>query len=155
MPHPFVRSATIKDDSIEITVEFDPPDVGTYAEVSGTASQTGGAFANFYDIKEVIRDPAEQSGLPPIIAVSAHPLPPNKFRKNEDVTFVIRVAKIWLTVLGPQGAQKPATTDPGVPADRGTTWNVKKAESHVQDDDDAGDSPDGAGGVQTSAAGSQ
>jgi hypothetical protein len=154
MPHPFVTTATVKDDLIEITVEFDYSDSGTYVEVSGSATQSGGAFANFYDIAETTPGLTGPTGAFPTVNVSAHPLPPNNFRKDEDVTFVIRVSKVWLTVLGPQGSTT-STEDPGVPADQGTTWNVVRKQSHLDDDDDGGtgDAPDGAGAPQTAAAG--
>ena len=102
--HPFVTSAMIKNDLIELTVEFDHLDSGSYVEVSGSATQTGGAYANFYDVAEVPDGFSDTNGPNPSVTVSAHALPPNKFRKDQDVTCVIRTGKVWLTVLG-QGSQ--------------------------------------------------
>lgn len=130
-PYPYVRSATINKGQVEIIVELDPRESGYYVEVSGSATQTGGAFANFYGISEATVDPASPSGSNPTVKVSSDPLPPNKFWNDEDVTFVIRVSKVWLTVLGPQ------PTDPGTaprtagPADEGMTWNDLKKVSHL------------------------
>jgi hypothetical protein len=149
MPHPFVTTASVKNDLIEITVEFDYSDSGSYVEVSGSATQSGGAFANFYDIAETTPGLTGPTGAFPTVSVSAHPLPPNKFRKDEDVTFVIRVAKVWLTVLGPQGSTSSSAEGPGVPADQGTMWNVLRRQSHLDD----GEAPDGGGAAQTAAAG--
>lgn len=156
MPRPYVTSATVKSDLIEITVEFDYSDSGTYFEVSGSATQSGGAFANFYDIKETTAGLTGPAGPYPTVNVSAHPLPPQKFRKDEDVTFVIRVAKVWLTVLGPQGSQ-PASTSAAETDDQageGMTWNVLKRQSALDDDGNDAGSPAGAGDVQTTVAGS-
>ena len=144
--HPYVQTAAIKDNLIEITVVFDYADTDSYAEISGSATQSGGAFANFYDIKQVTPAPAGAPDDHPTISVSAHPLPPNNFAAGDDVTFVIKVAKVWLTVLGP--APDPRTgPDP--------MWNHVKQVSFVSDGDGNGGPPAGAGGVQASAAGHQ
>jgi hypothetical protein len=143
MPFPYVKSATIKNNTIELTVELDYPDSGSYLEVSGSATQTGGAYANFYTIGEAIpvrADPSDPKEPRPTINVSAHPLPPNNFRKGEDVTFVIRVAKVWLTVLG--HGPRPVS-QAGEPAVEGTTWDSLRRWSRVSTgftDDPQGDS---------------
>jgi hypothetical protein len=132
MPHPYVTSATIKKDNIiEIGVEADNYNPGDYIEVSGHATQTGGAFANFYDIQEVpaptTKDNSRDGKPHSDVYVQAHPLPPNKFRKTEDVTIVVRVGKVWLTVLG-------RTYDPtqeGLAAGEGTTWDELRQWSEV------------------------
>jgi hypothetical protein len=127
--HPFVTSAMIKNNLIELTVELDHLDSGSYVEVSGSASQTGGAYANFYEVKEVPDGFSDTSGPNPSVTVSAHSLPPNRFRKGQDVTCVIRTGKIWLTVLG-QGLPTETSSEDG-----STKWNVIKAVSHITDDD--------------------
>jgi len=135
MPHPYVTSAEIKGNFIEIGVEADDYQPGSYIEVSGHATQTGGAFANFYDIKEVpapapSRDGKDHSD----VYVQAHPLPPNQFRETEAVSIVIRVGKVWLTVLG-------RTYDPtlphGTPAGDGTRWDQLIKWSEVNRDSDS------------------
>jgi hypothetical protein len=134
LDNPYVRSATINNGLIEMTVELGPPDAGSYVEVSGSATQTGGAFANFYGIGEAKVDLASPSGSNPTVKISAHALPPNKFRNHEDVTFVIRVAKVWLTILGPNPlGLNPATKGPAVD---GMTWDQIKRVSHLNPDDD-------------------
>jgi hypothetical protein len=134
LSNPYVRSARISNGLIEMTVELGPSDAGSYVEVSGSATQTGGAFANFYGIGEATIDPASPSGPNPTVKISAHTLPPNKFWNDEDVTFVIRVAKVWLTVLGPNAVGlNPATKGPAVD---GTTWDQIKRVSHLNADDD-------------------
>jgi hypothetical protein len=143
--HPYVQTAAIKNNLIEITVVFDYADTDSYAEISGSATQSSGAFANFYDIKQVTPAPAGASDDHPTISVSAHPLPPNNFGAGDDITFVIKVAKVWLTVLGPDPAVRIPGQDPA--------WNVVKKVSFVSDGDDNGGSPGGAAGSQTAAAG--
>jgi hypothetical protein len=147
-PYPYVSSAAIRNNLIELTVELDHPDSGSYVEVSGSATQTSGAYANFYGIGEGTRGRSDPNGPNPTVNVSAHPLPPNKFRKDEDVTFVIRVAKVWLTVLGPEGSTPEPETRVS-PADEGTTWNQLRRVSHITDDD----SSDGTDGSQAAGAG--
>lgn len=133
--HPFVTSAMIKNGSIELTVELDHLDSGSYVEVSGSASQTGGAYANFYEVKEVPKGFSDTSGPNPSVTVSAHALPPNNFRKEQDVTCVIRTGKVWLTVLAPQGTELPLKTTIPPGAEEGTEWNVIRQVSHIADDD--------------------
>jgi hypothetical protein len=72
--------------------------------------------------------------------VSGHPLPPNKFREDQDVTTVIRVGKVWLTVLGKGPAIEPSTSVPN--AGEGTVWNTVREVSEI-----TGDAPN-----QTSAS---
>src|SRR5215471_13362110 len=144
MPHPYVTSAQIKNNFIEIGVEADDYEPGSYIEVSGHATQTGGAFANFYDIKEVPAPvPGRDGDKHSDVYVQAHPLPPNQFKANEDVSIVIRVGKVWLTVLG-------RTYNPnleGLAAGEGTTWDQLRKWSEVNRSSDSKDgypSPDGS-----------
>jgi len=140
---PYVNSAIIKNNEIEITVELDHPDSGSYVEVSGSATQSSGAYANFYDVGEATPGLTDPNGAYPTVNVSARPLPPNKFRKDEDVTFVIKVAKVWLTVLGPHGSGSISeTVGQDSSADEGTTWDELRQQSHITDDD----SSDSTGG---------
>ena len=147
MPYPFVKCAVIQNGAIQLTVELDYPDSGSYVEVSGSATQSGGAYANFYDIQEATSGLTDPSGPHPTVTVSAHPLPPNNFKVDEDVTTVVRVSKVWLTVLGPGAGPYGPYTDGNKPPD-GTTWDKLKEFSHVTDgftDDSHGDgSPPGA-----------
>jgi hypothetical protein len=142
MPHPYVTSAAIKNNMIEISVEVDASEAGTYVEVSGSATQTGGAFANFYDIRQVpAADPNARSSDPddagkPVsfVYVSAHPLPPNKFRTDQDVSLVIRVGKVWLTVLGKSGTTGPSDPASIPSAGEGALWNALRRTSEITGD---------------------
>jgi hypothetical protein len=145
--HPYVQNAAIVNNLIEITVVFDYAETDSYAEISGSATQSSGAFANFYDIKKVTPAPTGADDDHPTASVSAHPLPPNNFVAGEDVTFVIKVAKVWLSILGPD--QK---IDPNI-SGQDPRWNVVKQVSVVSDGDDNAGSSGGGAGSQTAAAG--
>lgn len=112
MPDSYVTEAAITNGQVQITVRVDAFQPSDYVEISGQATQTGGAFANFYDIRQVPAEPNAPADPddPPGTAghyqvnVSGAPIP-HQFTE-EDVTVVIRVAKVWLTVLRePTGAQ--------------------------------------------------
>jgi hypothetical protein len=157
MPHPYVTSAEIKGDYIEIGVETDDYAAGSYIEISGHATQTGGAFANFYAIAKVPGTPPSTTTTTTAttttitmtttnntdgekdssVYVEAHPLPPNQFKKDEDVTIVVRVGKVWLTVLGRTVDLK---TERGQAAGDGTRWDQLRRWSEVNR---SSDSPDG------------
>jgi len=128
MSHPYVISAEIKGNFIEIGVDASNYVAGDYIEISGHATQTGGAFANFYAITEV-EDPSIS------VPVQAHPLPPNQFRASEDVSIVVRVGKVWLTVLG----RPYDKTQEGQAAKNGTRWDQLKKWSEVNRSSDAKD----------------
>jgi hypothetical protein len=130
MPNAYVTSAKFTGGKIELTVVVDDFKSGGYVEISGQAAQANGAFANFYSIQEVPSD----TNLPPDpgtpgdtrhygVFVSASPVPGKKFRKNLDVTTIMRVARVWLTVLDKNQASGPAV--------QGTTWDKVKKVSEV------------------------
>jgi hypothetical protein len=130
MPNAYVTSAKFTGGKIELTVVVDDYKSGGYVEISGQATQTNGAFANFYNIKEVPPNPNLPAN-PSVpgdtlhygVVVSAVPLPGKKFRKNLDVTTIMRVARVWLTVLEKNQASGAAV--------EGTTWNKVKIVSSV------------------------
>jgi septum formation inhibitor MinC len=104
MPHPYVTSATIKDSKIAVSVLVDDFQDYEYIEISGHATQADGAFANIYEIAPIPATASADGHL--YVEVTAVPLPPNRFRKNQDVEIVLRASKVWLTVLGRQEQQQ-------------------------------------------------
>jgi hypothetical protein len=82
---------------IQLTVQLDDFDPGGTVELSGQATQTDGAFANFY---EIVKVPDKDAAGHSYVSVATSPLPPHKFRKDQDVTVFLRAAKVWVTVLG-------------------------------------------------------
>lgn len=131
MPDSYVTSATITNGKLELSVRVDDFTAGEYVEVSGQATQTGGAFANIYDIQQVPAEPnvpadPNITGDKPHfhIYVTGAPVP-HQFMTEQDVTTVIRVAKVWLTVLGPPAGVQPAK------AGEGTTWDIQRRVSEL------------------------
>jgi len=143
MPRPYVISAKITGGKIELGVLVDEFNPDEYVEISGQATQTNGAFANFYGMEQVPHEP----NVPPDPSVEgdkAHycvfmsaDLPPSnstkKFSKNLDVVAVFRVAKLWLTVLGEHN-QVLGDQPPPQDAGDGTMWDKVKQVSAVGDD---------------------
>lgn len=127
MTHPYVTKVTLKDGQIVLTVEFDAFMADQSFEISGYATQNGGAFANFYDVQV----PKEAEDGTVVAYVKAAPL--QEFKNNENVTVVLRAARVWVTVLTqpkdgpmpPQGSKVPAEGDN--PAEDGATWNSIRA----------------------------
>jgi hypothetical protein len=128
MPNAYVTSAEFTGGKIKLTVVVDDFESGGYVEISGQAAQTNGAFADFYNIKKVpskpilLPDPNVPGGTPHyVVYVSAAPVQGKDFKKNLDVTTVMRVARVWLTVLGKNQAAGNAV--------EGTTWEKKEVSS--------------------------
>jgi hypothetical protein len=125
MPHPYVTRVTLMDGLIVLTVEFDKTMAGLSFELAGSATQNGGAFANFYDVKD-----AEATEDGTVVAyVKTKPL--REFKNGEDVTVVLRAARVWATVLTQAKDALPpghaAQAWAGTQATDGTTWNNIRA----------------------------
>lgn len=139
MVNPYVTSATFASGQMTFSVLADDfqGDEEEYIEISGYATQTGGAFANIYTVASIPAKAADGSKPPPV-TVQANPRPQMKFRQDQDVTVAIRVSKVWVTVLriAPLGDE---TENPPPPPD-GTTWNVIGHVSEMY----GGSSPPGA-----------
>jgi hypothetical protein len=109
MANSWVTKAAITTDAtagtqITLTVQIDDFTAGETVEISGQATQEGGAFANYYSLKQVpVADPT--NGDHKIVTVTTHPIPPNQFVPDKEVTTVLRVSMVWATVL-----QKPSAT---------------------------------------------
>lgn len=129
--HPYVDSVAMNGDQITLKVEVtDFKTTQGGIEISGTATQTGGAVASFSQIVDIATAIAETGadGKQYLFAsVTADTIPPYRFRKDQDITIFVRVAKVWVTVLGAhdQTAQPSETVQE---ADAATTWDqVRKA----------------------------
>jgi hypothetical protein len=120
MSEPYVTQVTFKDGQIVLTVRVDAYQPGESLEISGHATQNGGAYAAFYDTKTV---PEYNPDGTSYIYVTA--TPSQEFEKGRNVTVVLRAAKVWVTVLGdspPEGAPVPH-----VEAGDGSTWSYIRA----------------------------
>jgi hypothetical protein len=125
MPDSYVTSAAFTTDAQSVTqialaVQVDDFNEGETVEVSGHATQIGGAFANYYDVKKVPAAVTGADGKPhKTVTVTTHPIPEFPFVEGQQVTVVLRVSRVWVTVLGPQAGISPASTNP---AGNNTTW---------------------------------
>lgn len=133
MPHPYVNSVTLANNQITLRVEvsdFGPS--GGYVEVSGQATQVGGALAMISQTVPVPTKPngeGDDAGLY-FVDVTVDAIPPNEFRKDQNVSVFVRVARGWLTVLGKQPAPEPSVDSSGV-ISPGTTWDLVRADARV------------------------
>jgi len=129
-----VTSAKIDGKNIVLTVNVDSFTPGEYVEISGCATQAyetqgEGGFATFSEIQEIKKNKTDK---PAALKVKAK-LTKN-FQQDQDVTVVVRVAKVWITVLSP--GSYPATT-PGLFA-----WDSVKGVGGPDEDSSAEGSAD-------------
>ena len=127
MPHPYVDSVTLTNNKITFRVEvsdFGPS--GGYVEVSGQASQVGGALAIIFQTVEVPDAPNGDGDDDKayFVNVTADTVGPNPFRKDQNVSVFVRVARAWLTVLGKAPAPEPVPPQPIPP---GMAWDLVRA----------------------------
>jgi hypothetical protein len=116
MPHPYVTNVTLRDGQIVLTVRVDDFVGDDSVEISGYATQNGGAFASFYDIQPITENPDGTR----VVYVKA--TPSQGFNNGEAVTVSLRAARVWVTVLT-EGPEITATYGDTGPAQEGTTWN--------------------------------
>jgi hypothetical protein len=135
MPHPWVYSAKITGDKITFRVEVTDfkPDAGDI-EISGQATQEGGAFAPIYAIKNMAEaiagDPNEedQAGLS-FVDVDVTQNPKYLFKNGGAVTVFVRASKAWVSVIGQ--STLTSSVEQGQPAPDGTTWEHHISDAHV------------------------
>lgn len=120
--HPYVDKVSMNGDQINLYVEVtDFQAAQGFIEISGQATQVGGAFATFSQVVDVKNATKEDDGY--FVTVTANAVPPTRFKKNQDITVFARVARVWVTVLGePDAAQ---SEEVGTTADPTTTWEEK------------------------------
>jgi hypothetical protein len=128
MSPPYVTGVTFKNSQIVLTVRVDNFQPGESLEISGQATQNGGAYAAFYDTQSV---PERNPDGTAYIYVTA--TPSQAFEEGRKVTVVLRAAKVWVTVLGESPPeQRPAGHV--VPAGDGSTWSYIQAMWPPDDD---------------------
>jgi hypothetical protein len=135
MPHPWVYSAKITGDKITFRVEVTDfkPDAGDI-EISGQATQEGGAFAPIYAIKNMADaiegDPEDEDEAGrSFVDVDVTQNPKYLFKNGQAVTVFVRVSKVWATVIGQ--STLTSSVEQGQPALDGTTWENHIADAHV------------------------
>jgi hypothetical protein len=124
MPHGYVDRVTLTSNQLTLHVQVtDFAASGGYVEVSGQASQVGGALAVIYQTVEVPQAAAANgngsgsgnASQDYFVDVTAAPVDGSvAFRADQDISVFVRVARVWLTVLG-TAAAVPST---------GVTWDV-------------------------------
>ena len=100
----YVTKAQLENNKIVLTVQVGDFKPGEAVEISGQATQNNAAFAPFYEIKDT---PGTNTGAGSTaypngnssLTVTADPVDAEKFKAGEDITVVVRVAKVWVTVL--------------------------------------------------------
>ena len=136
MPNPYVKNVAFIDGNIVLAIQVDEYPVGEILEITGYATQNGGALAVFNDIQSVRgRNPDGTD----FMYVKALPSPPPDFKKGHPVTVVLRAARVWTTVLGeppsesgpPSAERQPPPPDQTESADEGTTWSDLKAVTYA------------------------
>jgi hypothetical protein len=125
----YVTRADFQNEVMVFSVQLQGFNVGEAVELSGSATQNNGALASFYDIQTI--SAVDSKGIAQL-TVSATPSAP--FMEGEDVTVVLRAAKVWVTVLGeePDERSQVRGTEAG-PAQEGTAWPKVKEETAVRE----------------------
>jgi hypothetical protein len=120
MSEPWVTRATIIGGQLLLTVQVDEFVAGESLEISGYATQHGGALATAFDIQNVIRN-RDGSATMYVTAKSSQ-----AFQEGYDITVVLRAARVWMTVLRQQG-EPPTGILERPPAEEGTVWDSVRA----------------------------
>ena len=128
-PFPWVTDVTFKDNQIVLTVKIEGFNPGETIELSGYATQNGGAFAVFNDLQTV---PEPNPGNKIFMYVTS--LSSRGFVEGDAVTVVFRAARVWTTVLeeGEEGEPGGYPTAPQPPelAEDGTSWSRRRAAAY-------------------------
>jgi|SRR5215470_9874257 len=124
MSETLVTSAEIDRKNIVLTVNVDSFTPGEYVEISGCATQAyetqgEGGFATFSEIQEIKKNKTDK---PVALKVKAKLTKP--FQQNQDITVVVRVAKVWVTVLSAVQVT-PSVISPQI-APQGSKWGWVK-----------------------------
>jgi hypothetical protein len=131
--HPYVDSVSMDDACEQITLRVEVTDLKNTQggiEVSGVATQVGGAVATFSKVVDIDTAESETEGGNTywFVFVTADTIPPHHFTLNEDITVFVRVAKVWVTVLG---HEKPTTGVTGETVGATASWDHFKQASQL------------------------
>jgi hypothetical protein len=128
MSPPYVTGVTFKKSQIVLTVRVDNFQPGESLEISGQATQNGGAYAAFNETQSV---PERNPDGTAYIYVTA--TPSQAFEKGRKITVVLSAAKVWVTVLGTSPPEQRPVGNV-VPATDGSTWSYIQAMWPPDDD---------------------
>jgi len=116
MANGYVTKVTLRNNQVVVKIGLDDFTPRESVEISGYATQAGGAFAVFNDIQLVPeRDPDGE------ITMWVKAPPSADFKKGKAVTVVLRAARVWTTVLGER--EPGSSPDQDEPTDEGMTWD--------------------------------
>jgi hypothetical protein len=119
---PYATDVSFKDGQIVLTIQLDSYLANESVEISGSATQSNGAYATFYDIQSVDENPAGK------VVMFVKATPTIAFQSGEPVTVSLRASRVWVTVLteSPDEPMPSAAHPPQGPT-AGTTplgpWN--------------------------------
>ena len=137
MPHPWVYSAKITGDKITFRVEVtDFKTTAGVVEISGQATQEGGAFAPIYktatvpDAPNGDPDDEDEAGRS-FVNVDVTQNPDYPFKNGQAITVFVRVSKVWVTVIGQSTVGQPLSGQTGQVALDGSTWEEHLADAHA------------------------
>jgi hypothetical protein len=103
--------------NLQVSIDVDSFIPNEYVEISGYVAQNHGAYATINEFKKV----KAKLGRTAHLTVTAKPAPrAPAFQQSDDVMVFVRVAKVWVTVLG-EGPVEPSGTLPR-PAGAGSVW---------------------------------
>ena len=107
--------------NIQVSIDVDGFMPNESVEVSGYVAQNHGAYATINEFQEI----NAKLGRTAHLTVTAKPVvtaPP--FQQGDDVMVFVRVAKVWVTVLG-EGPAQPQEISPRT-AQAGSVWSTFK-----------------------------
>jgi hypothetical protein len=123
--NPYVIRVTIEDGQIVLTVRVDDFPSDASIELSGYAIQDGNAFASFYDIQSVTKNPDGTA------IAYLRGTPTEGFKNGVPVTVALRVARAWISVLTESAEYGPTLTNTTAPD--GTVWDTVETVGQVSE----------------------
>jgi hypothetical protein len=133
MPDSYVTSARITGNQLTFRVQVDDFQPSQVIEISGQATQIGGAFAPISAVRTVPAQPNADKGDEGkyYVDVTASKMGEYPFRRNQEVTVFVRVSRVWVTVLGPQ--DQTTTGVAGNEVGDGMKWDQIRKVSQIDD----------------------
>jgi len=109
------------ENNIQVSIDVDAFMPNESVEVSGYVAQNHGAYATINEFQKI----NAKLGRTAHLTVTAKPAPTAPaFQQGDDVMVFVRVAKVWLTVLG-EGQAQPSGIAPNK-AEAGSVWGSSK-----------------------------
>jgi hypothetical protein len=128
MPRPYVTNVTSQNNQIVITVKVNGFPSDEPIEISGYATQNDGALAVFYDLQPF---PAPNPDGTAYVYLTASPT--ENFKQGHPVTVVLRMSRVWTTVLEEEEPEEPSPVpvENVEPTEGGTAWSYIKAVTYA------------------------